>query len=123
MAVKEQVQGSVPTRPAPRRRLRGWRLALAILGGILLLLVLAGGGYVAYLIYHPLPATSGTLRLSGLSAPATVVRDKAGTPHITAATSLDAMRAQGYVHAQDRLWQMDFYRRVGAGRLSEVLGA
>src|SRR4051812_49311226 len=110
MAVKEQAQGQAPARPAPRRRLRGWRLALTIVGGILLLLVLGGGGYIAYLIYHPLAATSGTLRLPGLSASATVVRDKAGIPHVTAATTLDAIRAQGYVHAQDRLWQMDFYR-------------
>src|SRR5439155_13358107 len=84
--------------------------------------VLAGAGYVAYLVNHALAQTSGTLRLGGLSAPATVVRDKQGIPHITAANQADLFRAQGYVVAQDRLWQMEFYRRVGAGRLSEIVG-
>lgn len=69
-----------------------------------------------------LPQTSGALRLPGLHGPAEVLRDRWGVPHIYAADTHDALFAQGFVHAQDRLWQMDFQRRLVAGRLSEILG-
>jgi penicillin G amidase len=58
----------------------------------------------------------------GVSSSITVTRDQYGVPHIRAKSDLDAFFAQGYVHAQDRLWQMDLNRRTGAGRLSEILG-
>jgi penicillin G amidase len=61
-------------------------------------------------------------QLQGLSGPVTVTRDQWGVPHIKASTDLDAFWAEGYVHAQDRLWQMELNRRTGAGRLSEILG-
>jgi penicillin G amidase len=61
-------------------------------------------------------------KLEGLSGPVTVTRDQWGVPHIKASTDLDAFWAEGYVHAQDRLWQMELNRRTGAGRLSEILG-
>jgi penicillin G amidase len=61
-------------------------------------------------------------KLEGLSGPVTVTRDQWGVPHIKASTDLDAFWAQGYVHAQGRLWQMELNRRTGAGRLSEILG-
>jgi penicillin amidase len=110
--------------PAPRRSVRRRAgLVLRVLAGILLVFIVAIIAFAAYLVLHPLPTTNGTAALPGLSAPATVVRDKSGVPHITAGTLPDLLRAQGYVMAQDRLWQMDFYRRVAAGRLSEVLGA
>ncbi len=70
-----------------------------------------------------LPQVDGTLRLPGLDAPVEVIRDRWGIPHIYAETTHDLMFAQGFVHAQDRLWQMDFQRRLVAGRLSEVMGA
>jgi penicillin amidase len=69
-----------------------------------------------------LPQTQGKLRLRGLAAPVDVLRDSWGVPHIYAASPRDAVFAQGFVHAQERLWQMDFTRRVVAGRLAEVLG-
>lgn len=69
-----------------------------------------------------LPQTRGTLQLKGLEAPVEILRDHWGVPHIYARTAGDAVFAQGFVHAQERLWQMDFTRRVVAGRLSEVLG-
>lgn len=69
-----------------------------------------------------LAQTSGTLHLEGLSAPVEVIRDRWGVPHIYAANTPDLMFAQGFVHAQDRLWQMDFQRRLVSGRLAEVLG-
>ena len=62
-------------------------------------------------------------RVTGLSAPIDIVRDADAIPHIFAANKLDALFGLGYVHAQDRLWQMEFQRRIGHGRLSEVFGA
>jgi penicillin amidase len=61
--------------------------------------------------------------LQGASNSISVIRDQYGVPHIRAKSDLDAFFAQGYVHAQDRLWQMEINRRTGAGRLSEVLGS
>ncbi len=61
--------------------------------------------------------------IQGASNSILVIRDQYGVPHIRARTDLDAFFAQGYVHAQDRLWQMELNRRTGAGRLSEILGS
>jgi len=83
---------------------------------------LAGVGAIAAL-RRPLPRTSGTLPLPGLSAPVQVIRDRWGVPHIYAASSEDLFMAQGYVHAQDRLWQMEFQRRAALGQLAELFGA
>jgi penicillin amidase len=71
------------------------------------------------------PATqvSGSLTLSGLTAPVRIVRDRWGVPHLYAANQADLFFAQGFVQAQDRLFQMDLWRRSVQGRLSEVLGA
>jgi penicillin amidase len=70
-----------------------------------------------------LPVLDGDLQVSGLSAPVTVRRDAHGVPHIEAATQDDLFVAQGYVTAQDRLWQMDTFRRNANGDLAEILGA
>ena len=70
----------------------------------------------------PPPQVSGTLTLNGLSQPVRVVRDRWGVPHINAQTQDDLFFAQGFVQAQDRLFQMDLWRRSVQGRLSEVLG-
>jgi len=69
-----------------------------------------------------LPQTEGNARLPGLHGPVELMRDRWGTPHIYTEDEDDLFFAQGYVHAQDRLWQMELQRRMGAGRLSEVLG-
>src|SRR5438445_1935205 len=72
---------------------------------------------------RPLVAdVSGTIEVPGLSAPVRVVRDRWGVPHIYAAGRDDLFFAQGFVQAQDRLFQMDLWRRAAQGRLSEVLG-
>lgn len=85
--------------------------------------VLLVGGAGAYLwLRTSLPTIDGSLALSGLEEPVTVTRDTDGIPHIKAASERDAYFALGVIHAQDRLWQMDFQRRLGQGRLSEVLG-
>jgi len=69
-----------------------------------------------------LARTAGTMKLRGLEKPVTVIRDEWGIPHIYAETQADLFFAQGFVAAQDRLWQMDLWRRVGEGRLAEVVG-
>lgn len=68
------------------------------------------------------PLTAGTLQLDGLRGKVTIVRDRNAVPHITATDRLDAYYALGYVHAQDRLWQMQMNKRIAAGRLAEILG-
>ncbi len=72
--------------------------------------------------HAPLPQVSGTLKVAELSQPVRVVRDRWGIPHITAQNEHDLFVAQGFVQAQDRLFQMDLWRRSVQGRLSEVLG-
>ncbi|MRR37188.1 hypothetical protein EG829_21520, partial [bacterium] len=69
-----------------------------------------------------LPQVRGTLCVQGLDVPAEVLRDRWGVPHIYAASMRAALFAQGFVHAQERLWQMDFTRRVVSGCIAEVLG-
>lgn len=70
-----------------------------------------------------LPRLDGEIRLAGLEKPVRILRDTWGVPHIFAATLHDLFFAQGFAHAQDRLFQMEFNRRLVAGRLAEVLGA
>ncbi len=82
--------------------------------------VLAVAGY-AYL-RRSLPVVDGVVSVTGLSSPVDIVRDKDAIPHIFAATKLDALFGLGYVHAQDRLWQMELQRRIGHGRLAEIFG-
>lgn len=89
--------------------------ALAVLVG-----AVAGLGYA--LLRNTVPASSGALAIAGLSAPVEVVRDQEGVPHIFAKTTDDLYMALGFVHAQDRLWQMELQRRTGQGRLSEIFG-
>jgi penicillin amidase len=74
-------------------------------------------------VFSSLPKTEGEIIVSGLSAPVSITRDAHGVPAIRAETPADAYFALGFVHAQDRLWQMEMMRRAGAGRLSEVIGA
>lgn len=71
---------------------------------------------------RPLPRVDGELQLASLRRPVEVLRDPWGVPHIFAQTEEDLFFAQGFVHAQDRLFQMDVNRRLGLGRLSEVVG-
>ena len=98
------------------------RLALRIFGWLLTLLVLAGGGLAWWLFLRPLPQIDGSAPLPGLQNQVTVDRDIWGIPHVRASSLADMAEAQGYVVAQDRLWQMDLLRRVARGQLSEILG-
>ncbi len=89
---------------------------------ILVVLALAVFGYGYATVRRSWPQVNGTVQVPGLRAPVTVIRDQWGVPHIYASNLHDLLFAQGYVQAQDRFWQMEFYRRIGSGRLSEVLG-
>ncbi len=89
---------------------------------LVLLVVIGSGGALVYFIRQPFPQTDGALHLPGLSGEVTVIRDRFGVPHIYADTPQDLFRAQGFVHAQDRYFQMEFWRRVGQGRLAELFG-
>jgi len=89
----------------------------------IVLLILAGAAtYAWFVAYSALPQLDGRLQIGGLSAPVTVTRDGHGVPTIEAGSLEDLFFAQGYVTAQDRLWQMDMMRRFGSGELSEILG-
>jgi penicillin amidase len=74
------------------------------------------------LLRRPLPQVKGTIEVDGLRGPVRVRRDRWGVPHIEADVREDLYFAQGYCHGQDRLWQMDFYRRVVEGRVAEIAG-
>ena len=99
------------------------RLALRIIGWFLTLLILAGGAFAWWLLFRPLPQVDGSATVPGLQNPVTVDRDVWGIPHVVASSLADMAEAQGYVMAQDRLWQMDLLRRVARGQLSEILGS
>lgn len=100
------------------RWLRRGAIALACL--LLLLVVLAGAGL--WWLRTGVPAESSTVALDGLSGPVRVYRDGHGVPTIFAQSDGDAYFALGWLHARDRLWQMEMQRRIGAGRLSELIG-
>ena len=95
---------------------------LAVLLVVVLVVVGAGVGALAWFTGRALPQTSGTLTVPGLERPVTVVRDVAGIAHIRAETVHDLFMAQGFVHAQERMWQMEVWRHISAGRLAEMFG-
>ena len=76
----------------------------------------------ATVLFKTLPEPDAELKIADVKESVEVTFDKHGVPHIEAATLTDAMQVLGYVHARDRMWQMEFLRRVGEGRLSEMLG-
>jgi penicillin amidase len=89
---------------------------------ILLFALLAAVWWLYWFARSPLPQLDGSITAQGISSKVRVVRDQHGVPTIEAATLADLFFAQGYVTAQDRLWQMDMMRRAAAGELSEVIG-
>ena len=100
--------------------------AIGIVVGVLLALTLAIAVSLCAIFVHAahtaLPQVDGSISLAGLGGPVTVIRDARGVPHIQARNADDLFFAQGYVTAQDRLWQMDMSRRYSAGELAEILG-
>lgn len=100
------------------RKRRGCLRGLAALGLLAVLLGIAG----CWFVRRPWPQVDGTITVAGLSAPVEVVRDRWGVPHLYARNERDLFFAQGFVHAQDRLWQMEMNRRIARGELSAILG-
>jgi penicillin G amidase len=95
---------------------------IGIIAAVLIVLALILGGVWLGFSRRAYPKTTGTIEIEGISNPVEAYRDEFGVPHIYAQTPEDLFFAQGYVHAQDRFWQMEFWRRIGAGRLSELFG-
>ena len=88
----------------------------------LTLALLAVAAFAWWFVYRPLPQLDGSISLPGLQKEVTVERDNWGVPHIRASSLEDAVEAEGYVMAQDRLWQLDLMRRASRGQLSEIVG-
>ncbi len=97
------------------------RVVFSIISVIVVLAIILGAVGV-YLAQSSFPRKSGEVKISGLNFPVDIYRDNYGIPNIYAQTTHDLFFAQGYVHAQDRFWQMDFWRHIGSGRLSEMFG-
>ena len=106
--------------PRSKRHRRAGPALIAV--AVVLTLMLAGIGTGMWTVTRSFPQLAGEARLPGLGADVTVYRDEAGIPQIVADTAGDLFRAEGYVHAQDRFWEMDFRRHVTSGRLAELFG-
>lgn len=98
------------------------RSVILSLIAVLLILFMVGAVGGRVLITRSFPKINGEVQLSGLDAAVDIYRDAFGVPHIYASSLHDLFFAQGYVHAQDRFWQMDFWRHIGSARLAEMFG-
>ncbi|MYS36168.1 penicillin amidase [Streptomyces sp. KhCrAH-43] len=109
----------------PRKKKKGRRARLLLI--VLVLALVAGVGYGTYwsvsTVRASYPQTNGTIHIDGLSGSVEVKRDGYGIPQIYADSDADLFRAQGFVQAQDRFWEMDVRRHLTAGRLSEMFGS
>ena len=115
------------SQPAPRKlrrfTLRGISITLGILAALILIAAITTAIWLRHAMQASLPQLDGTLHAPGLTAPVTVTRDAQAVPSITASNLDDLLFAQGFITAQDRLWQMDILRRHAAGNLAELLGS
>jgi penicillin amidase len=110
---------AAPVRSSNRRFI--FRAVIAVLA-LLLFAFLAFDVWFYRAVRAALPQVDGTIHLAGLTSPVTVTYDSLGVPHIAASNLPDLLFAQGYITAQERLWQMDMTRRFASGELSAVLG-
>lgn len=125
MSANASITRSISPLPRPGSRRRGGRrIGLALVVLVVLLAAALGGGvlWLRAVMKASLPQMAGERRVAGLAAAVTVERDSLGTPTIRAANRLDAARALGFLHAQERFFQMDLLRRQPAGELSELFG-
>jgi len=113
---------SIPSPARGRRALRRAALIFAAVLGLLVIVAAAGGLWLRGEIADSLPQLTGERSIPGLAAPVTIERDALGVPTIRAENRLDAMRALGFLLAQDRFFQMDLLRRQSAGELAEIIG-
>ncbi len=90
--------------------------------GVGALIAALGAGVYWQLFRRPMPRTEGRLRVAGAAGPVEIRRDRWGVPHVRAGSLDDAWFGQGFCHGQDRLWQLDLYRRFSSGRLAEIAG-
>lgn len=111
------------TGPQIKRHRKRWPRVIGIIGLIMLLLITCVGGYAYWILHKSIPVNKGELKINGLEKIVNVWRDESGVPHIEAQNEHDLYLAQGYVTAQDRMFQMDLSRRQASGQLSEVVGA
>jgi penicillin amidase len=109
----------------PKKKKKGGKSALTAILTILAIIVIlcAGGiGYFNYVNNAPLPKIDGTVKVNGLYDKVEIIRDANGIPNIYANNMHDLYFTQGLVQAQDRWWQMDFFRHVCAGKVEELTG-
>lgn len=97
-------------------------MKIKVLVFVLAILLVISTGSVLIFINRSFPSTSGIIKLHGVHSDVEISRDSWGVPYIYASNEDDLFFAQGYVQAQDRLWQMELYRRMGSGNLSEIFG-
>jgi penicillin amidase len=107
---------------APPRSHRVRKVVLWSLLGVIIVAIVAGALFTRYSVSRAFPQTEGTVQIAGIEGDIEIVRDSMGIPHIYADSPHDLFLAQGYVQAQDRFFQMDFWRHISYGRLSEMFG-
>src|SRR5919106_920217 len=96
---------------------------VSVIAGLVVLALVAAATFTVWSVRRSYPDYTGTFEVARLQGEVEIIRDEFGIPHIYADTAEDLFLAQGYVHAQDRFWEMDVRRHTGAGRLSELFGA
>ena len=106
-----------------RRRRSGVRVTLWAVAGLVIAIPASIAAFGSYILLASRPALEGQLALAELAAPVTITRDAGGVPTLTASARPDLARALGFLHAQERFFQMDLLRRAGAGELSAIAGA
>ncbi|WP_416054350.1 penicillin acylase family protein [Fictibacillus sp. KU28468] len=116
-----QVETAIQIEKQILKKKKWKRVAVIMLAGLLLVTAISGSA-AYWILRKSLPVVSGTKTVPSLSGTAVAVRDKNGVPHIKAGSLKDLYTAQGYVTAQDRMFQMDLSRRQASGQLSEVIG-
>lgn len=126
MTMPDDALAPIDDQPTPKPKASlGRRIGItvySVIAGLTVIAVLAAGVGV-WTIQRSFPQLAGTVEVAGLGSDVTVHRDELGIPTIVADTTDDLFYAQGYVHAQDRFWEMDFRRHLTAGRLAELFGA
>jgi penicillin amidase len=106
----------------PKQSRRWWKIVLGTIVALLVIVVLGVTVFGRFSVSRAFPDVDGEVAIDGLEASVEIVRDDMGIPHIYADNPHDLFVAQGFVHAQERFWQMDVWRHIGAGRLSEMFG-
>lgn len=101
---------------------RFWRRTLWSIGALVGVGIVFSVVFLQYSVHRAFPQTSGTIEVAGINDSVEVIRDSWGVPHIYASTTTDLLFAQGYVHAQDRFFQMDFWRHISYGELASLFG-